>query len=110
MKTALSLATRYFQEFRMSINRTSGASQTSFTLDELVQAAEVLQVSGKHQEAIDMYSQWLKHGQDERKHVAWFNYGWLLQKANKVAEASKAYDQLTQNYANYLSGSTAAHA
>jgi tetratricopeptide (TPR) repeat protein len=94
----------------MSNTHTSGASRTTFTLDELIQAAETLQGSGKYQEAIDLYSQWLKHGRDERKHVAWFNYGWLLQKANKVDEACNAYDQLTNNYANYLSGNTAAFA
>jgi len=94
----------------MSNIHKSGATRTTFTLDELIQAAETLQSAGQYQEAIDLYSQWLKHGRDERKHVAWFNYGWLLQKANKVQEAASAYDQLTHNYANYLSGNTAAFA
>jgi len=94
----------------MSNNHASGASRTAVTLNELIQTAETLQVSGKYQEAIDLYSQWLKHGHDERKHVAWFNYGWLLQKTNKVDEACNAYNQLTNNYANYLSGNTTAFA
>jgi tetratricopeptide (TPR) repeat protein len=88
----------------MSNHHLSGAKLTSFTLDELTQAADMLQASGQYQEAIDLYRQWLAHGNDQRKHVAWFNYGWLLQKQNKFAEAASAYDQLTNNYANYLSG------
>jgi tetratricopeptide (TPR) repeat protein len=64
----------------------------------------MLQAAGQYQEAIDLYKQWLQHGKGECKHVAWFNYGWLLQKQNKVAEATTAYEQLTHNYANYLSG------
>jgi tetratricopeptide (TPR) repeat protein len=88
----------------MSNQYLSGAKLTSFTLSELIQAADMLQAAGQYQEAIDLYRQWLQHGKDERKHVAWFNYGWLLQKQNKVDEAASAYDQLTNNYANYLSG------
>jgi hypothetical protein len=34
----------------------------------------------------------------------------LLQKLNKVDEAVNAYDQLTNNYARYLSGNTTAAA
>lgn len=82
----------------------SGATATSLSLQELIQAAEMLQVSGKHEEAANLYRQWLQHGRDEQKHIAWFNYGWLLQKLNKVDEAVNAYDQLTNNYARYLSG------
>ena len=92
-----------YQEQIMSNQHLSGAKLTSFTLDELTQAAEMLQASGQYQEAIDLYRQWLQHGKDERKHVAWFNYGWLLQKQNKVHEASTAYEQLTHDYADYLS-------
>ena len=93
-----------FQEMNMSNQYLSGAKLTSFTLDELTQAAEMLQASGQYQEAIDLYRQWLQHGKDERKHVAWFNYGWLLQKQNLFSDAANAYNQLTDNYANYLSG------
>ena len=91
----------------MSNHHLSGAKLTSFTLDELTQAADMLQASGQYQEAIDLYRQWLQHGKDECKHVAWFNYGWLLQKQNKFDEAANAYNQLTHNYANYLSGNSA---
>jgi tetratricopeptide (TPR) repeat protein len=90
----------------MSNQYLSGAKLTSFTLSELTQAAEMLQASGQFQEAIDLYSQWLQHGKDECKHVAWFNYGWLLQKQNKFDEAAQVYNQLTDNYASYLSGNT----
>ena len=86
----------------------SGATATTLSLQELIQAAEVLQSSGKHEEAVHLYRQWLQHGRDEQKHIAWFNYGWLLQKLNKVDEAVNAYDQLTSNYARYLSGHAAA--
>ena len=48
----------------------SGAKLTSFTLNELTQAADMLEASGRYEEAIDLYRQWLKHSQDERKHVA----------------------------------------
>lgn len=82
----------------------SGAKPTTFTLNELTQAADMLEASGRYTEAIDLYRQWLKHSQDERKHVAWFNYGWLLQKQNLFNDAANAYDQLTNNYAHYLSG------
>ena len=88
----------------MSNQYLSGAKLTSFTLDELTQAADMLQAAGQHQEAIDLYRQSLKHGKDERKHVAWFNFGWLLQKQNLFNDAANAYNQLTDNYANYLSG------
>ena len=86
----------------------SGAKLTTFTLNELTQAADTLEAAGRYTEAIDLYRQWLKNSQDERKHVAWFNYGWLLQKQNLFSDAANAYDQLTNNYANYLSGHTAA--
>jgi tetratricopeptide (TPR) repeat protein len=91
----------------MSNHHLSGAKLTSFTLDELTQAADMLQAAGQHQEAIELYRQWLKHGKDECKHVAWFNFGWLLQKQNKFDEAASAYNELTNNYASYLSGNTA---
>ena len=93
----------------MTANRhLSGAKLTSFTLEELTQAAEMLESSGRYEEAIDLYRQWLKCSQDERKHVAWFNFGWLLQKQNLFSDAANAYNQLTDNYASYLSGNTAA--
>jgi len=89
----------------MTLNQhLSGAKLTTFTLNELTQAADMLEASGRYEEAIDLYRQWLKHSQDSRKHVAWFNYGWLLQKQNLFNDAANAYDQLTDNYASYLSG------
>lgn len=86
----------------------SGAKLTSFTLEELTKAADMLESSGRYEEAINLYQQWLTNSHDERKHVAWFNYGWLLQKQNLFSDAANAYDQLTNNYANYLSGHAAA--
>ena len=87
----------------MSHVHTSGATSATLSLNELIQSAEMLQLSGKYQEAIDLYRQWLTHGRDEKKHLAWFNYGWLLQKQNKVHEASTAYEKLADDYAHYLS-------
>jgi tetratricopeptide (TPR) repeat protein len=91
----------------MSNQHLSGAKLTTFTLSELTQAADMLQAAGQHQEAIELYRQWLKHGKDDCKHVAWFNFGWLLQKQNKFDEAASAYNELTNNYASYLSGNQA---
>ena len=36
----------------------SGATATTLSLQELIQAAEMLQVSGKHEEAANLYRQW----------------------------------------------------
>jgi len=91
----------------MSTQHLSGAKLTSFTLSELTKAADMLQASGQYQEAIELYKQWLQHGKEQNKHIAWFNYGWLLQKQNKFDEAANAYNQLTDNYATYLSGNSA---
>jgi tetratricopeptide (TPR) repeat protein len=88
----------------VQIRHLSGAKLTSFTLEELTKAADMLESSGRYEEAIDLYRQWLNSSQDERKHVAWFNFGWLLQKQNLFNDAANAYNQLTDNYANYLSG------
>jgi tetratricopeptide (TPR) repeat protein len=87
----------------MSKKFTSGATHAPITLNELIQAAQVLENEGKYQEATEMYRQWLTHSRDAHKHLAWFNYGWLLQKQNKVVEASTAYEKLADDYAHYLS-------
>jgi tetratricopeptide (TPR) repeat protein len=91
----------------MSKQHLSGAKLTSFTLAELTQAADALQAAGQYQEASELYRQWLENAKDDCKHVAWFNYGWLLQKQSKFDEASNAYNALADNYASYLSGQTA---
>lgn len=91
----------------MSTQHLSGAQLTSFSLGELTQAADMLQAAGQYQEAIDLYCQWLQHGKDENKHLAWFNYGWLLQKQNKLTEAANAQSELMDKYASYISGNSA---
>ena len=91
----------------MSRPYTTGASRTTLSIAELIQSAEALQSAGQHEQALDMYRQWLRSGQDEKKHLAWFHYGWLLQKLNKVDEATQAYDQLTANYADFLTSHNA---
>jgi tetratricopeptide (TPR) repeat protein len=94
----------------MSNQHLSGAKLTSFTLSEVTQAAEMLQASGQYQEAIDLYRQWLQHDRTHDHFLAWFNYGWLLQKLNKVEEATRAYDQVINSYANHLTITTTMHA
>ena len=91
----------------MSRPYTTGASRTTLSMAELIQSAEALQTNGQYEQALDMYRQWLRSSHDEKKHLAWFHYGWLLQKLNKVDEASQAYDQLTSNYADFLTSHTA---
>jgi tetratricopeptide (TPR) repeat protein len=86
----------------------SGASLTNFTFDELTQATSTLEQEGRYEEAANLYRQWLEFNKTDNKHVAWFNYGWLLQKQNLFNDAAKAYDQLIDNYANYVAGNVAA--
>lgn len=85
----------------------SGASLTNFTFKELTQATSVLEEEGRYEEAISLYRQWLEFNKTDNKHVAWFNYGWLLQKQNLFNDAVNAYDQLVDNYANYIAGNAA---
>jgi tetratricopeptide (TPR) repeat protein len=107
MHASMRITGKISGENLMSKKYTTGATHAPITLNELIQAAHVLDDAGKYQEATEMYRQWLTKSRDAHKHLAWFNYGWLLQKANKVDEAFNAYDQLIGNYANYLSGNSA---
>jgi hypothetical protein len=50
----------------------------------------------------------LKHDRTHSKYSVWFNYGWLLQKQNLQEEASQAYDQVINCYADHLQRTTAA--
>jgi len=85
----------------------SGARLTNFTFEELTQATATLEEEGRCEEAINLYRQWLEFNKTESKHVAWFNFGWLLQKQNLFNDAARAYDQLIENYADYVAGNVA---
>lgn len=85
----------------------SGAHLTNFTFEELTQATATLEEEGRCEEAINLYRQWLEFNKTDNKHVAWFNFGWLLQKQNLFSDAAMAYDQLINNYANYVAGDVA---
>jgi tetratricopeptide (TPR) repeat protein len=85
----------------------SGAQLTKFTFEELTQVTAALEEEGRCEEAINLYRQWLEFNKTESKHVAWFNFGWLLQKQNLFNDAARAYDQLIDNYADYVAGNVA---
>ncbi len=80
------------------------------SMEELIAKTEQLDSEGYTQEAIDLYRQWLQHDRTHDHFLAWFNYGWLLQKLNKVEEATRAYDQVINSYANHLTITTTMHA
>lgn len=87
----------------MSHPQTATVVRQPQSLNDLILSAQSLEASGHEQEAVELYQRWLPQGQDERKYLAWFHYGWLLQKLNRVDEAVSAHQQLAANYANYLS-------
>ena len=77
---------------------------------ELIAKAEQLDHAGQTHEALELYRNWLKNDRTHSKYSVWFNYGWLLQKHNLQEEASQAYDQVIECYADHLcktSGSSA---
>ena len=62
-------------------------------LDKLFTTCEQLQQAGKSNEALAIYKEWLHTSQDANRHMAWFNYGSLLQGTGKPQEAVKAYGE-----------------
>ena len=62
-------------------------------LDKLFTTCEQLQQAGKSNEALAIYTEWLHTSQDANRHMAWFNYGSLLQGTGKPQEAVKAYGE-----------------
>lgn len=81
---------------------------TTLSPQELIAKAEQLDHAGQTHEALELYRHWLKHDRSHNKYSVWFNYGWLLQKQNLQVEASQAYDQVINCYADHLSSITAA--
>ncbi len=62
-------------------------------LDKLFNTCEQFQQAGKSNEALAIYKEWLHTSQDANRHMAWFNYGSLLQGTGKPQEAVKAYGE-----------------
>jgi predicted O-linked N-acetylglucosamine transferase (SPINDLY family) len=67
--------------------------ETTMGLDSLFTTCEQLQQSGKASEALAVYQSWLSTSQDANRHMAWFNYGSLLQATGNPQEASNAYKE-----------------
>jgi len=61
------------------------------SLSDLFTACEQLQASGTPDEALNLYQSWLGQSLDTNRHLAWFNYGSLLQRLAKTQEAVQAY-------------------
>ena len=83
---------------------------TTMSAQDLIAKAEQLDHAGKTHEALELYRHWFKHDRTHSKYSVWFNYGWLLQKQNLLDEASQAYDQVINCYADHLSSTAAANA
>jgi predicted O-linked N-acetylglucosamine transferase (SPINDLY family) len=67
--------------------------ETTMGLDSLFSTCEQLQQSGKPLEALAVYQSWLSTSQDANRHMAWFNYGSLLQANGNPQEAINAYKE-----------------
>ena len=67
--------------------------ETTMGLDSLFTTCEQLQQSGKSLEALAVYQSWLSTSQDANRHMAWFNYGSLLQATGNPQEAINAYTE-----------------
>ena len=67
--------------------------ETTMGLDSLFTTCEQLQQSGKSSEALAVYQSWLSTSQDANRHMAWFNYGSLLQATGNPHEAINAYKE-----------------
>jgi tetratricopeptide (TPR) repeat protein len=102
---AVFLETILFKEIDMSTD-TSFLSFNSMTVQELIAKAEGLDAEGRTHEALELFRHWLKHDRLHNKYSAWFNYGWMLQKANRLEEATEAYDQVINCYADHLAATT----
>jgi tetratricopeptide (TPR) repeat protein len=100
----------HFKEYSMTPQTTLMIYNTTMSAQYLIAKAEQLDHAGKTQEALELYRHWLKHDRTHSKYSVWFNYGWLLQKQNLLDEASQAYDQVINCYADHLQSTAAASA
>ncbi len=62
-------------------------------LDQLFSTCEQLQQGGRATDALALYKSWLSVSQDPHRHMAWFNYGSMLQSTSNPLEAIEAYRQ-----------------
>ena len=85
-------------------------SAKSMYVQELIAKADSLDAEGRTHEALELFRHWLKHDRLHTKYAAWFNYGWMLQKANRLEEAKEAYDQVINCYAEHLQRTAASAA
>lgn len=75
------------------VDTSHGTIAQPMGLDKLFTTCEQLQQAGKSNEALAIYKEWLHTSQDANRHMAWFNYGSLLQGTGKPQEAIKAYGE-----------------
>jgi tetratricopeptide (TPR) repeat protein len=99
---AYSWASVHSKEESMTPQTTLMIYNTTMSAQDLIAKAEQLDHAGKTHEALELYRHWLKHDRTHSKYSVWFNYGWLLQKQNLQEEASQAYDQVINCYADHL--------
>ena len=62
-------------------------------LAALFTTCEQLQKAGNAEEALKTYKSWLEKSKDPNRHMAWFNYGSLLQSTGNTVEAVLAYKE-----------------
>ena len=67
------------------------AMDEPMSLSSLFTTCDELQQVSKPQEALNLYQSWLNTSQDVNRHLAWFNYGSLLQSTGNLSEAFQAY-------------------
>jgi tetratricopeptide (TPR) repeat protein len=91
-----------------SLQFASSTHAASLSLNDLVRSAEELQTSGKLNEAVNLYRQWLSHSRETEKFVARFHYGWLLQKLNQFEDAQAVQNEFIEDYARHLAGGVTA--
>ena len=91
----------------MTIHQSVATNGQRMSVEQLIQTADRLQANGNVDEAVNLYRQWISQSKDDKKYVALFNYGWLLQKLNKFNEAQDAQEDFVHHYASHLAGGRA---
>jgi predicted O-linked N-acetylglucosamine transferase (SPINDLY family) len=74
-----------------ALDITQWAREGRMPLADLMAYADQLQSQGHLQAACNLYGLWLGASQDPRRHVAYFNYGTLLQSNGQSEQAMLAY-------------------
>lgn len=88
----------------MSVSHHQAKSYShKMSANELIYSAEELSQLGKDEEALGMYKHWLNQSpREDGMFAVLFNYGWLLQKLNRIEEAIRAQNGLVEAYCDYL--------